>query len=178
MGVASALLDAVNEYNKHPHDSRSIAGDTGAVEGKLFLAGVAPWLAIAALVIDPALHAMGHVGIMDTAGESGRAAVEDLIREVPKDRDAVIWLLRFASQNAIANGQKGPVTNLVGKSRQAAIANPNRTRSATESQLASNDSAKSSGDTSDGGDTLAKALTQNWKSDPSYAKDGRIPERK
>jgi hypothetical protein len=98
LGVASALLDAVHEYRTHPRDSVGILGDTGAVEGKLFLTAVASWLAIAALVIDPILHGKHRPGIMDVAGEAGRTTVQEFIRQFPTDRDAVIWLVRFASE--------------------------------------------------------------------------------
>ena len=99
LGVVSTLLDAVNEYRTHPRDSSGILGDTGAVEGKLFLTAVAPWLAIAALVIDPFfLHRHHRQGIMDVAGEAGRSVVQEFIRQFPRDRDAIVWLVRFASE--------------------------------------------------------------------------------
>lgn len=98
LGGASTLLDAVHEYRTHPRDSSGILGDTGAVEGKLFLTAVAPWLAIAALVVDPILQVQHRQGIMDAAGEAGRTAVQEFIRQFPTDRDAVVWLVRFASE--------------------------------------------------------------------------------
>ena len=90
LGGASAFLDAVNdEHRTHRRDSSGILGDTGAVEGKLFLSAVAPWLAIAALVVDPFLHAQHRQGIMDVAGETGRAAVRTVPSAVPRDRGRI-----------------------------------------------------------------------------------------
>jgi hypothetical protein len=55
---------------------------------------------IAALVIDPILHANHHKGIMDYAGEAGRAAVAQFIQQFPRDMDALAWLVKFASEQA------------------------------------------------------------------------------
>jgi hypothetical protein len=116
LGGASVLLDAVHEYRTHLPDpsnmlsarSSDILGDTWAVEGRLGLAAVAPYLAIAALVIDPSLHAMHREGIMDFAGEAGRWFVLEFIRQFHTDKEAIAWLLQVASEGA----QPGSPTSL------------------------------------------------------------------
>ena len=97
LGGLSVVADAFHEYRTHLPDPSNmlsarpsaIRGVTSAVEGRLFLTAVAPWLAIAALVIDPILHANHRKGIMDYAGEAGRAAVEQFVKQFPRDMDAL-----------------------------------------------------------------------------------------
>jgi hypothetical protein len=108
LGGVSILLDAAHEYRTHPKDSSSILGDTGAVEAKLFLAGVAPWLAIGAVLVDPILKAKHRQGIMDVAGDAGRAAVQQFLKEFPTDMKALAWLVSYASSQ---NPQIGSPTS-------------------------------------------------------------------
>jgi hypothetical protein len=153
LGGASALLDAVHEYRTHPRDSSGILGDTGAVEGKLFLTAVAPWLAIAALVLDPFLRAQHRQGIMDVAGEAGRTVVQEFIRQFPRDRDAIVWLLRFASEGT----QPGGPASLNAPHR--AIAHPGSGRSIGPSAKVPQDTFQQRTDWSE----LDKAITQDDK---------------
>jgi len=134
LGGASVLLDAVHEYRTHSHDSSGIMADTGAVEGKLLLTGVAPWLAIAALMLDPFLHAGHRQGIMDVAGEAGRFVVQEFIRQFPRDRDAIVWLLRFASDE----GQSSSPPSLTNPHH--AVAHPGSGRSSGSSGKAPQES--------------------------------------
>jgi len=111
LGGASVVFDAVHEYQTHPCDSKGILGDVGAVEGKLGLTALAPWLAIAALMLDPFLRAQHRPGIMDVAGEAGRTVVQEFIRQFPRDRDAIVWLLQFASDGTRSGSSTASLTN-------------------------------------------------------------------
>lgn len=102
VGVASTVpdivLNIIHEYRTR-RNSTDILGDFGSIEGKLFLTGVAPWLAIAALVIDPfILHPLHRQGVMDVAGETGKTVVQQFLWQFPRDMDALAWLVRFASE--------------------------------------------------------------------------------
>jgi hypothetical protein len=112
LGGTSVVADAFHEYKTHLPDPNNllsatasdIRGDTWAVEARIGLAAIAPWLAIAALVIDPIQHARHRKGIMDFAGEAGRTVVQEFVRQFPTDRDAIVWLLRFAFERTQAGG--------------------------------------------------------------------------